>query len=60
LGGGFGPAIPGGIAWRDVRLWCEFHDMSGEDVAMLDSYLRDMDGVFFAWHAAKRAAAAKK
>ena len=52
-GGGLGPPFPGGIAWRDVRAWCEFYDLPGGAVETLDKLIREMDAEFFAWHSAR-------
>lgn len=49
--GGMGPPIPGPIPLRDVREWCEFHDLAGEDVLFLDTCFAEMDKAYMDWHA---------
>jgi hypothetical protein len=54
LSGGMGPMMPGRIAWRDVVLWADVHDMSGDQFELLDRCVRAMDDTFCAWHAQER------
>jgi hypothetical protein len=51
---GMAGMMPGPIPWRDVVAWCDFHNLTGEDVAFYDTLIRAMDGEFLAWHAARQ------
>lgn len=53
--GGFGPAVPGRIAWRAVRDWCDFHGLAGDTVPFLDKVFGSLDQAFFEHHRAKTA-----
>lgn len=57
-GGGMGPVVPGRIPWATVRDWAAFHDLSGDDMLLLDTCIRALDGEFLAHHAKRVKAAA--
>jgi len=52
-----GPMVPGRIPWTMVRDWAAFHDLSGDDMLLLDTCIRVMDGEFLAHHAERVKAA---
>ena len=60
IGGGMGAPRPAPIAWRDLRDWAEFHDLSRGEFATLDRCIRAMDDAYLDWQAARAAAEAAK
>jgi hypothetical protein len=57
-GGGIGSAQPCGIPWSAVKLWCDHHAMTRDEMALLDACIQAMDETFMAWWKSTTEAAA--
>jgi hypothetical protein len=55
-GGGMGPAVPGAIPWKLVRLWAKHHNLSRGEHAMLDRAIQALDAEYLAWWGERQAA----